>query len=285
MPETDQLPHAPCFAAAAPLAAPSGDDYVTSTRDNIRNIAIIAHVDHGKTTLVDAMLSQAKVFRENQVQQIRIMDSNDLERERGITILSKVRVLAACAAVCLCCCMQLRPHTAQGKGGATQCMLALLPSGPVTLSPLHCMLCAAEHGGDLQGHQDQHHRHPWSRRLWRRGGAVSGGASSAPHAPRTCDHEGHEGPALCCSRPCCRRLPPCGCSLPLSPLPLLQRAQHGRRRAAAGGLGGGADAADALCAAQGAGAEQEGAGISAGVCCGGSREAGAWSGCCTRRWS
>jgi translation elongation factor EF-4 len=58
-------------------------------RDDIRNIAIVAHVDHGKTTLVDAMLRQAKVFRSNQVVQERIMDSNDLERERGITILSK----------------------------------------------------------------------------------------------------------------------------------------------------------------------------------------------------
>ncbi|CAL5430885.1 unnamed protein product [Camellia sinensis] len=58
-------------------------------RSDIRNIAIVAHVDHGKTTLVDAMLKQAKVFRENQVVQERIMDSNDIERERGITILSK----------------------------------------------------------------------------------------------------------------------------------------------------------------------------------------------------
>ncbi|KAL3819813.1 hypothetical protein ACJIZ3_005718 [Penstemon smallii] len=58
-------------------------------RNDIRNIAIVAHVDHGKTTLVDAMLRQSKVFRDNQVMQERIMDSNDLERERGITILSK----------------------------------------------------------------------------------------------------------------------------------------------------------------------------------------------------
>ncbi|XP_023539179.1 putative elongation factor TypA-like SVR3, chloroplastic [Cucurbita pepo subsp. pepo] len=58
-------------------------------RQDIRNIAIVAHVDHGKTTLVDAMLKQAKVFRDNQVVKERIMDSNDLERERGITILSK----------------------------------------------------------------------------------------------------------------------------------------------------------------------------------------------------
>ncbi len=56
---------------------------------NIRNIAIIAHVDHGKTTLVDAMLKQSGVFRENQAITERVMDSNDLEKERGITILSK----------------------------------------------------------------------------------------------------------------------------------------------------------------------------------------------------
>jgi GTP-binding protein len=57
--------------------------------DNIRNIAIIAHVDHGKTTLVDAMLRQSGVFRENQVVEERVMDSMDLERERGITIMAK----------------------------------------------------------------------------------------------------------------------------------------------------------------------------------------------------
>ena len=56
---------------------------------NIRNIAIIAHVDHGKTTLVDAMLRQSGVFRDNQEMTERVMDSNDLERERGITILAK----------------------------------------------------------------------------------------------------------------------------------------------------------------------------------------------------
>lgn len=58
-------------------------------RTDLRNIAIIAHVDHGKTTLVDGLLRQARVFRENQMVQERIMDSNDLERERGITILAK----------------------------------------------------------------------------------------------------------------------------------------------------------------------------------------------------
>ena len=58
-------------------------------REELRNIAIIAHVDHGKTTLVDEMLKQSGVFRENQVVAERVMDSNDLERERGITILAK----------------------------------------------------------------------------------------------------------------------------------------------------------------------------------------------------
>ena len=60
---------------------------------NLRNIAIIAHVDHGKTTMIDRLLSQSGSFRENQKVAERAMDSNDLERERGITILAKVTSL------------------------------------------------------------------------------------------------------------------------------------------------------------------------------------------------
>src|SRR5258708_19334378 len=58
--------------------------------ESIRNIAIIAHVDHGKTTLVDAMLKQSRIFRANEAGMDRVMDSNELERERGITILAKI---------------------------------------------------------------------------------------------------------------------------------------------------------------------------------------------------
>ena len=71
------------------IAEPEAAAQQLAERDDVRNIAIIAHVDHGKTTLVDAMLAQSKVFRENEKVETRVMDSNDLERERGITILSK----------------------------------------------------------------------------------------------------------------------------------------------------------------------------------------------------
>ncbi|GKV32600.1 hypothetical protein SLEP1_g41194 [Rubroshorea leprosula] len=78
-----------CSVSQATTETSTGKKSQLMRRSDIRNIAIVAHVDHGKTTLVDAMLKQAKVFRDNQFVQERIMDSNDLERERGITILSK----------------------------------------------------------------------------------------------------------------------------------------------------------------------------------------------------
>ncbi len=67
---------------------------VSETRDDIRNVAIIAHVDHGKTTLVDAMLWQGGIFRDNEVVAERVMDSIDLEREKGITIMAKNTAIA-----------------------------------------------------------------------------------------------------------------------------------------------------------------------------------------------
>ena len=74
---------------------------MTQTRADIRNIAIIAHVDHGKTTLVDGMLKQTKVFRNADTAGERILDSNTLERERGITILLIEHVMRAVMALAL----------------------------------------------------------------------------------------------------------------------------------------------------------------------------------------
>ena len=64
-------------------------EFAMGIRNNLRNVAIIAHVDHGKTTLVDQLLRQSGIFRANEAVAERVMDSGDLERERGITILSK----------------------------------------------------------------------------------------------------------------------------------------------------------------------------------------------------
>lgn len=77
------------LALKEPMIQPAMPPTGTLVRPDIRNIAIIAHVDHGKTTLVDGMLRLTKVFRSNQQMQERVLDSNDLERERGITILAK----------------------------------------------------------------------------------------------------------------------------------------------------------------------------------------------------
>src|SRR3990172_1426525 len=68
---------------------PESGSAALETRADLRNIAIVAHVDHGKTTLVDAMLHQSGIFRANEIVAERVMDSFDLERERGITILAK----------------------------------------------------------------------------------------------------------------------------------------------------------------------------------------------------
>jgi GTP-binding protein len=84
---TDQTPD----QTSAPATQPTHPNTHPNkrVRDDIRNVAIIAHVDHGKTTLVDGLLKQSKIFRENQQVGELIMDSNELERERGITILAK----------------------------------------------------------------------------------------------------------------------------------------------------------------------------------------------------
>ena len=71
------------------IAFPETKGAFTLQNEHLRNVAIIAHVDHGKTTLVDQMLKQGGVYRKNQEVVERVMDSGDLERERGITILAK----------------------------------------------------------------------------------------------------------------------------------------------------------------------------------------------------
>ena len=92
------MPH--CNTAAVRVAPREGAPRRGSSANRsalsmkLRNIAIIAHVDHGKTTLVDVLLRQSGAFRDNQRVAERVMDSNDLERERGITILAKVTSLA-----------------------------------------------------------------------------------------------------------------------------------------------------------------------------------------------
>src|SRR6202048_2296935 len=80
---------APHQTAPHHTSIPLADSSVLATRDDLRNVAIGAHVEHGKTTLVDAMLWQSGAFRANQDIATRVMDSMDLEREKGITILAK----------------------------------------------------------------------------------------------------------------------------------------------------------------------------------------------------
>src|SRR5664279_6275617 len=84
MTEASERPRMP-IATEAPSTEPAR----LAVRADIRNVAIVAHVDHGKTTLVDAMLRQTGSFRANQEVTDRVMDSMDLEREKGITILAK----------------------------------------------------------------------------------------------------------------------------------------------------------------------------------------------------
>ena len=85
VPNTPRRPARPCPTASTETSP----EAATATRHDLRNVAIVAHVDHGKTTLVDAMLRQTGAFRSNQAVVDRVMDSGDLEREKGITILAK----------------------------------------------------------------------------------------------------------------------------------------------------------------------------------------------------
>src|SRR5262245_50698541 len=85
--ESFHPPNPPASMSTTPTQTPAGAN--TMRRQDVRNIAIIAHVDHGKTTLVDCLLRQSGEFRASQLVGECILDSNDLERERGITILAK----------------------------------------------------------------------------------------------------------------------------------------------------------------------------------------------------
>jgi predicted GTPase len=86
--QVTQKVRAPVFGLSSHPVSRTQPPLISMTRA-IRNIAIIAHVDHGKTTLVDQLLRQSGTFRENQQIAERVMDSNDIEKERGITILAK----------------------------------------------------------------------------------------------------------------------------------------------------------------------------------------------------
>ena len=82
------------WGGVRPAGRPDAADLIQGFEMKLRNIAIIAHVDHGKTTLVDRLLQQSGAFRDNQRVAERVMDSNELEKERGITIMAKVTSIA-----------------------------------------------------------------------------------------------------------------------------------------------------------------------------------------------
>ena len=95
---------------------------MTDRAAQLRNIAIIAHVDHGKTTLLDGMLKQTNVFRANQQVNDRVLDSNDLERERGITILAKNTALKSVSGLELIARVTGNLQIEKGDPAATFCL-------------------------------------------------------------------------------------------------------------------------------------------------------------------